>query len=728
MAKYREPNKKSNTKKKSTSTRQKASTYAGKKKEINVQKPKETLPISPFTNTKLHIILIFVLSFLLYGNTITHDYALDDSIVILENEFTTQGIEGISDILNYDTFVGFFGKKKDLVAGGRYRPMSLVTFALEWQIFGKNPTISHFINILMYGLTGVVLYLLMLMMFKNIRPPLEAYFIAIATTILFLTHPIHTEAVANIKGRDEIMALLGSLTTLYWAFKYVNSKNLLYLVGAIVVYFLALLSKENTITFLAIIPLALYFFSEKMDIKTTAIQTIPYVVVAAVFLFIRSNVLGAAGSLGGEEAQELMNNPFVGLTFSERYGTIFYTLGKYIQLLIFPHPLTHDYYPKHIPVMSFSDWQVLLSIGVYVALGLYALTRLPKKDPIAFGIIFYIASLSVVSNLVFSVGTNMSERLVFMPSVGFCLVVALLLNKFLSKKENIKMAFIATSIIGVLFLGKTFTRNFAWKDNFTLFSTDIKTSINSAKLNNAMGGSLIDKASNSNIKAINETNSKTFANSTESSDQTDIQLDNSDLNFNEVSANSTAEIDNKLNSSSTTKFISEAEKTQMLNDAVRYLSKAVEIHPTYQNAYNQLGRAFYAKGDYEKAAEYFRYLATTFGNPNGQKNLFETGKALVERKQDYVKAIPVLEVAKGYFPNNTELYGQLGAAYGNTNQPYKAIEQFEKIIQIDPNNAKAYLFIGYTYVNLGQSTGNQSYVQKGNEYINKAKLIDPNVK
>ena len=676
MAKFREPNKKSNTTKKSTSSKRKSATSAAKTEKAILLKQKETLPVSPFTNTRLHIILIFVLSFLLYGNTITHDYALDDSIVILENEFTKQGVAGISDILNYDTFVGFFGKKKDLVAGGRYRPMSLVTFALEWQFFGQNPTVSHFINILMYGLTGVVLYLLMLMMFKNIRPPLEAYFIAIATTILFLTHPIHTEAVANIKGRDEIMALLGSLTTLYWAFKYLNTKNILYLLGAVLVYFLALLSKENSITFLAIIPLALYFFSDKSSIKTTAIQTIPFVLVAAVFLFVRANVLGAAGSLGGEEAQELMNNPFVGLNFSERYGTIFYTLGKYIQLLIFPHPLTHDYYPKHIPIMSFSDWQVLLSIGIYIALGIYALIRLPKKDPIAFGIIFYIASLSVVSNLVFSVGTNMSERLVFMPSVGFCLVVVLLLNKFLSKKENIKTAFIATSIIGVLFLGKTFTRNFAWKDNFTLFSTDIKTSVKSAKLNNAMGGSLVDKVS----------------------------------------------IPDPTNP------INETEKAAILNDAVQYLSTAIEVHPTYQNAYNQLGRAFYAKGDYAKAAEYFRYLATNFGNANGQKNLYETGKALVERKQDYVKAIPILEEAKGYFPNNAELFGQLGAAYGNTNQPFKAIEQFEKIIQIDPNNAKAYLFIGYTYANLGQSTSNQSYVQKGNDYINKAKLIDPNVK
>lgn len=678
MAKYREPNKKSNTSKKSTkstSNKKTTSTPTSKKQTINVQKPKETLPISPFTNKRLHIALIFVLSFLLYGNTITHDYAQDDAIVITDNQFTKQGVAGINGILKYDTFFGFFKTEKNLVAGGRYRPMSLVTFALEWQVFGKNPTVSHFINILMYGLTGVVLYLLMLMMFQNIRPLLEAYFIAIATTILFLTHPIHTEAVANIKGRDEIMALLGSLTTLYWTFKYVNSKNLLYLIGAIVVYLLALLSKENSITFLAIIPLALYFFSEKTTVKTTVIQTIPFVIVAAVFLFIRSSVLGEAGSLGGEEAQELMNNPFLGLSFSERYGTIFYTLGKYIQLLIFPHPLTHDYYPRHIPVMSFGDWQVLLSIGLYIALGIYALIRLPKKDPIAFGIIFYIASLSVVSNLVFSVGTNMSERLVFMPSVGFCLVIALLLNKFLTKKDSIKTAFIATSIIGVLFLGKTFIRNFDWKNDFTLFSADIHTSVNSAKLNNSMGGSLVDE----------------------------IAKD-------------------------TTNSLSEAKKAEMLNDAIKYASKALEIHPTYASPYNQIGRAYYLKGDYEKAAEYFRYLAATFGRPEGQQNLYEAGKALAERKQEFAKAIPILEESKAYFPNKTDLYGHLGSAYGNTNQPFKAIEQFEKIIQLDPNNAKAYLYIGHTYANLGQSTGNQSYIQKGNEYMQKAKLIDPNVK
>ena len=242
------------------------------------------------------------------------------------------------------------------------------------------------------------------------------------------------------------------------------------------------------------------------------------------------------------------------------------------------------------------------------------------------------------------------------------------------------MALVVTAIIGVLYLGKTFTRNFAWKDNYTLFTTDIKTSVNSAKLNNAVGGSLIDKAI-----AIQD----------------------------------------------------KAEQQRLYNEAIPYLAKAIEIHPTYDNAYNQFGRAYYGLGNYEKAAEYFRYIAQNFNNPNGRKNLYETAKQLnlvagatqdpTQRAAKYQQVIPMLEESAVYFPNDKELFGNLGAAYASTGNHEKAIEQFEKVIQLDPNNAKAHLFIGYSYSTLGEQTGNSTFTQKGIEYQQKARTIDPNV-
>jgi protein O-mannosyl-transferase len=119
-------------------------------------------------NTRLQAIIIFAFSFLLYANTLTHDFCQDDAIVITDNMFTTQGVSGINGILSYDTFYGFFKEsgKAGLVAGGRYRPFTLVMFAFEYQIFGKTPFIGHFMNVIWFGLTCVLLYFLLLKLLK----------------------------------------------------------------------------------------------------------------------------------------------------------------------------------------------------------------------------------------------------------------------------------------------------------------------------------------------------------------------------------------------------------------------------------------------------------------------------------------------------------------------------------------------------------------------------------
>lgn len=90
-----------------------------------------------WTNTRWQSIIIFLFSSLLYINTLSHQYAQDDAIVLYDNMFTTKGLEGISSIFQYDTFYGFFKEegKASLVAGGRYRPLSLVLFAMGWEFF-----------------------------------------------------------------------------------------------------------------------------------------------------------------------------------------------------------------------------------------------------------------------------------------------------------------------------------------------------------------------------------------------------------------------------------------------------------------------------------------------------------------------------------------------------------------------------------------------------------------
>lgn len=621
---------------------------------------------------------IFGLAFLLYANTLTHQYALDDAIVLTENEYTTQGLAGIGDILTHDTFTGFFGEEKQLVAGGRYRPLSLVTFALEWQLFGRNPFISHLLNVLLFGLTGVVLYRVLCALFPQDAP--WKVWLTAGTAFLFIAHPIHTEAVANIKGRDEILALLASLTALLWTLRYWQTRRLAFVVGSAAIFFLGLLSKENTITFLAVVPVALWLFTDA-PFKSVAGLSLPYLLMAGLFLWIRSAVLGAGASIG-QEAQELMNNPFLGLNAQERYGTILYSLGKYWQLLVWPHPLTHDYYPRQIPILTFGDVRVIASTAGHLALAGYGAWGLlqarakatpawPLQRLLTFSVVYYFATLSIVSNVPFSVGTHLSERFIFMPSVGFALVTMALLWQLFRQRAQVLNALFLGLVVGYALL--TVQRNPAWKDNYTLFSTDIRTSTQSAKLNNAMGGITIERA-----------------------------------------------IDPK----------NAGQKEALLNEAIGYLNTAVELHPQYANAYLLLGNAFYYQANYAKALEYYRFIAQQYDDPNGKNNLLETGKRLAEQQQ-YQAAIAPLEEAAAYFPNNPEVFGQLGAAYGNLGQHQKAIDNFQRVIALQPSNGRAHLFLGYAYLSLSANAADAAQAASlratGEGFLQQAYQLDPSL-
>ncbi|MEM1214668.1 MAG: tetratricopeptide repeat protein, partial [Bacteroidota bacterium] len=383
-------------------------------------------------NFRLVALGLFLLSIVLYANTFGHDYTQDDAIVITDNMYTQEGISGIPGLFTKDTFFGFFKKegKDRLVSGGRYRPLTPSLFAIEYQLFGGKPGPMHVLNALWYGLTVVVLYGVLLALFR-IRgqwdkklSTIALYWVPLAAAVLFAVHPLHTEAVANIKGRDEIITLLGSLAALWFVLRG-GTKHLL--LGALC-FFGALLAKENAITFLGVVPLALYVFT-KDSVGHIVGKTAPLLAAAVLFIVLRGAVIGFQF---GEPSQEFMNNPYlkiennewVPFTAGEKAATVTYTLGKYAQLLVVPHPLTHDYYPRQVDLKTFGDPLVLLSLFLHLGLLGYGLWSVFTQRSIAgFGILYYLGTLSIVSNIVFPVGTHLSERFLFMPSVGFALVI-----------------------------------------------------------------------------------------------------------------------------------------------------------------------------------------------------------------------------------------------------------------------------------------------------------------
>src|SRR5258708_14397470 len=174
--------------------------------------------------------IIFLLAVGLYIQSASFDYVLDDTILIVNNKFTQQGIKGIPDIFGYESFKGYFGDQKEMVEGGRYRPLSIATFAIEKTLTNGNKTISHLINILLYALTGILLYRVLLFMFPTARSGVSEkkwfFTVPFVAVILFIAHPLYVEVVANVKFPDEIFALLSKAGILLFSFIYLACKKI----------------------------------------------------------------------------------------------------------------------------------------------------------------------------------------------------------------------------------------------------------------------------------------------------------------------------------------------------------------------------------------------------------------------------------------------------------------------------------------------------------------------
>jgi protein O-mannosyl-transferase len=432
----------------------------------------------------LPLTLFCFFSISLYIQTVNFDYVLDDKIVITENKFTQGGIKNVGNIFKYESFRGYFGKQSGKLTGERYRPLSIASFAIEQSVFGNNKAISHLINVFLYALTGILLYRVLLFMFPaNTWNRTRRWFFSIPflATSLFLIHPLHVEVVANIKGRDEIFAFMGEMGVLYFSFRYLHEKKRQNLLFSFLSFCVAIFSKEGAITFIAIVPLTAYFFT-RTPFKEKLIVTVP--VLAGVFVYLLMRVYAIGYLFDNKVIPELINNPFYGMSFGEKTATIFYTLLLYLKLHIFPHPLTHDYYPYHIPVMRWVHWQPILSLLLHIGLIVFIIRKWKRKTVLAYAAAFYLIALSVVSNLIVPIGASMNERFVYHASLGFCIALAWFINRGFEIKSF--QRWLAVTAVIILFPGffiRTLIRVPDWRNDTTLESAAIKYSSNSARAN-----------------------------------------------------------------------------------------------------------------------------------------------------------------------------------------------------------------------------------------------------
>ncbi len=620
-------------------------------------------------------LIVGLFGFLLYSNTLSNGYVLDDFSAIKENNIVRQGIHAIPEIFKTSYRQGYLSVKD-----GLYRPLSLATFAIEWNYFPDKPGVSHFVNVLLYGITGLMLFLMLCKLFTSPLTPLpmgegnkRGEVIAFITSLLFISHPLHVEVAANIKSRDEIMCFLFVIYSFLFVLRYLETGSKKFLFGGIITYFLSLLSKETSITFLALLPLTMHFFSLTSIRKNISI-TASFLGTALIYLLIRHSVLQGAMA---DDGISMADNVIAGAkTFSTHMGTAFYILGLYVQKLIFPHPLSYDYSFNQIPVVSLGNVFAILSILFYIAIGGYAVFifyRSFKRNPpaplykgeintiISFGILFFLITIFLFSNLVLIIGTSMGDRLMYFPSLGFCIVVAALVAPLLSPRREEDRATLfplgktgmgVVSIVVLVFSYITYSRNSDWKDNYTLYSHDVEIVPNSVKAHYYLGLEL--------VKVVADAEQKP------------------------------------------------EKKKKIYVQGISELERSVAIMPSFASAYTQMGVAYYRLKNYEKAIE--NYNKASAMKPSDAITLNNIGSVYFEWGK-YAEAAKEFQEAIRIDPRFVDAHMNMGSVYGTLKDYTNAIVSFQNAIKYAPDNAMAYYFIAITYKNMGDNANADKYFQ-----------------
>ncbi|MFH2142136.1 MAG: hypothetical protein ABIJ97_06925 [Bacteroidota bacterium] len=430
------------------------------------------------------ILLIIIFSFILYGNTINNGYSLDDEYVTYNNTQIKQGIKAIPEI-----FSGYYSTIGNQRYG--YRPIVKATYAIEYSLFGENPHISHLINILIYIFLCVLLFKLLKRILKGYN-----FYLNVFILFLFIAHPIHTEVVASLKNRDELLCLTGLMLTVLMFFRYADNQKVKFLLWGCFFYLFSLMSKTNSLTFLVIIPLTLYYFTNLTPKRLVSI------LVLLIAVFVLFYVIEKLVIIDPLRDKQLYENPFLeNKSIVNRFSMLFSSLFFYLRKLIYPHPLLFYYGYNTLPILKLTNPAIIFSFVFHAGIFVYSIITFKKKTMLSYSILFYLISISMFTNFIRPVMGIVGERLVFISSLGFIIAVSYLIFKLFKipnlLKSNIKKnrgfrAVIILIIILIPYSAKTISRNYNWKSHLSLYENDIKHLENSAKANDLYATALFN--------------------------------------------------------------------------------------------------------------------------------------------------------------------------------------------------------------------------------------------
>jgi tetratricopeptide (TPR) repeat protein len=432
--------------------------------------------------------LVAALAVIPYVNTVRNGFVLDDVSIVAENPMIRDlGNVGAMVRTNYWATTG---RDASVIDPGLYRPLSILSYAVDYRIWSLEPFGYHLTNVLLHAAASVVVLLLA---FQTLGSPVAATVAAAC----FAVHPMHTEAVSSIVGRAEVLATLFFLLAFRRLRLRTSSTSIpsgrtwFGVVFGAVLYLLGLLSKETAVTLPAV--LAADDWLQRRDLRENSNAPARGVVLA------RYAALGAALSIYLLLRQTAVTEPakqwpgFVGVSLWHRMLTASRVLAEYLGLFVFPRTLSADYWKSDVPIAtSVLNGPVLFSLALWVAIAAIA-WKLRRERALVLGLAWFFITIAPASNVFFASGIGKAERILYLPSVGLCLVAAWAYARVEAATTLRRWLPILAAPVVLVLATRTYRRNVDWRDNLTLALATLKVSPESPLMNDIAAGELVKR-------------------------------------------------------------------------------------------------------------------------------------------------------------------------------------------------------------------------------------------
>ncbi len=525
---------------------------------------------------------------------------------------------------------------------GKYHPLTLLSYSIEYRFFQLTPRIYHLTNLLLH-LVNVAL------MFYFLRLIVTDIYIVTVATLLFAIHPLQVEPVAWVSGRKDLLCAVFSLSCLIVYMRYLKDRAgaPLLCLWVFILFVLAMLAKAMAVTLPCVLVLLDYYFRRKLDILNL-IEKAPFFAVA----------LGL-GWRTWSAAQEANGFPVTALfTFQDRIFLSAHAVFLYLRKLIFPHNIS-CFYP--LPVKAGVAFAPAVYLSTVLVLAFFTVIWFfGRKDRLLrFALLFFAICITPVLHLAQVNDSIIYDRFVYLASVGFFLIIAWICRRLvesgISLGRQIKVQRLITVLVPAYILYLSFfswNRCHIWQNSFTLW-TDVIEKFRTCGLAYLNRSSYLLEDNKPKLAILDAYAAVKFS----------PQHAPSFLIRGQV-------------------FVALGEDAMALKD----LDAAIALDPSMTAAYFERGNIHFKRNAYDFALNDFTDIiqlnaneARAFSN-RGNAYLL-SGRAL-SAVDDYTKAVAI-------DPRYTDAYSNRAMAYIVLGDSHRALRDLEEALRIDPVNAAA---------------------------------------